>query len=500
MLIVTPQKCHAHMQKVINTFERNPVGNCFAKIDMQQILSVLQDLEETMFCYQKDQCAPLQERVEIFEEYLGVIKKIDFSIQKSKSIFEKIKSLFFYLSKKEEKFCQIKKRAKKSYQSYCLEYKKLWDVFDFYATIFNKHCVDTENSVKEQLKEQAFRLVGKKRTNSWIVNGWDPILAIRSMIKDLSAFLGEFSQNLQDEDHIALQEVIQDFKKMELIELKSRYSRMKFFGDKPFSKDLRIRDLAKQIVREIQSLQIGEAVSFSGGYITTKTGHAVVYEIKKREKKSYTFSLYNTGGGVANTNNFILDIYGVLTESQQLLQYEKISSENIFNIELFSKLLDYSNNKNTVERSMRDVYQTLDQCLSTKPVFGSAHHLQTNGTCAWDSLVCWISGRLSPGLFHAFMAYSTKNALEQFHKNQKKYHNFLDKESIDTLRSWGVLSLREKMSVFTNPVEKNHWIKGLAKSFFGLPTHLATITEKERLRYGKIAAKIGINTNFGMKD
>jgi hypothetical protein len=157
-----------------------------------------------------------------------------------------------------------------------------------------------------------------------------------------------------------------------------------------------LKKIGDHISEAIQNLALGESLLLPGGWSPRKkSGHAILYEVTRDEKGTYSFAVYNTGQGLKNHPS-------VLHDSKQKFQgyieiegiaYDKITSANfyktLFELRYFNRVkLDTQ----TETKGPDEVYGGLLTSLGGNEKKFHPGHLgyrssQRSGTCAWKCLM-----------------------------------------------------------------------------------------------------------------
>lgn len=185
-----------------------------------------------------------------------------------------------------------------------------------------------------------------------------------------------------------------------------------------------IEGVSNEIIKSIKNLTEGETCIVPGGYYNSqiKGGHTVIYEIRKQHGK-YTFTLINTGEGLQKVFGLTDAFKKLFSSKMQDYQWEVSSLEEIINNEFWQKLISY--NVGSEDASINDVYDTLGN-LGTPKLTKFKHDIQVNGTCTYDSIICWLESYLDKPLFQEFELFMTDQGLNHLHKEKER----LEKEVI----------------------------------------------------------------------
>lgn len=470
--------------RISQDFTQIPNYKSFKDLEWKPIEAAIKELDASIQGYQKDPAGSLKERVKVYKNLSDAVKVIANHINSSKSLFQRFISFFVYLSEEERRFGVFAKKVDGLKHVSQREHDKVWFLNKTLSYPILKFIKVLIKSADYQVKYCAFRLVGNHETYSQFVHGDTPFLSISSLLGDIQAFKNDYAAQLKAEDSIELEEHLKQIEKLRkqtvrFMALVLNHAKIPFLNDKTVLQKGMV-DHARMFIREIKNLNVGEKTPMYGGYSSKGVGHAVIYEIIRVTKDQYRFIVHNTGEGALHYQGLLQSMY---TPNQaRSIFYDNLSLETITNVDLFTNLfqiLHSETTQSTSTPSMKDVHKILNQYLKTVPTNGPLHHLQTNGTCALDSLICWQSQTLNPALFELFYLYMKKQAMKKLEKlddqiflkdrneqmskmpdwatsgifTESIRNSFLTKVK---LKTWGNESLKEHLELF-NPPKKQEW-------------------------------------------
>lgn len=165
---------------------------------------------------------------------------------------------------------------------------------------------------------------------------------------------------------------------------------------------------------DILKLQLKKekTVLVDGGWIDTKGGHAIYYEIGKQENGAFFFRLYNRGAGwnyhdsVINTEeNF------VYRKRPAFVEIKDISEEKLFDRDTLNLLTEYvfaqQRSLKDYQYSDKDIYEVFLPLLGgvRSPSNAMMEELmgpQHSGTCAWKSISALLKNNLGHECYKRF--------------------------------------------------------------------------------------------------
>jgi hypothetical protein len=155
----------------------------------------------------------------------------------------------------------------------------------------------------------------------------------------------------------------------------------------------------------MEGLKIGESAIVPGGYFGAEGGHGVIYEVKREGEDLFRFSLFNTGEGALFGQGWFGSLRAAWNHRVAAVSFKGLSKEAVTAPSFWIDLLNIAT-QNDAEHSMERVHNRLLTHLvekhKAKQELLEAHELQTWGTCAFDSVMCYLQWKLSKKVFAAF--------------------------------------------------------------------------------------------------
>src|SRR5690606_10469682 len=128
----------------------------------------------------------------------------------------------------------------------------------------------------------------------------------------------------------------------------------------------------------------------------------------KNQNGTYTFTLVNTGNGVGAFSGLFTYLKSAMTKQFHDDVIPNLTLEDVTNPEFLTNCIELLFNQ---EGSLKALFDPIVKHLAKGDVKnikqGRRHWIQTNGTCAHDSVICWKEGRINPVLFSNLMVYMT---------------------------------------------------------------------------------------------
>ena len=151
----------------------------------------------------------------------------------------------------------------------------------------------------------------------------------------------------------------------------------------------RIADLAYEIEKSVEKLQIGDSVLIPGGC----REHIVIYEISLVKKGEYHFSIFNTGFG----NDFgQLPSDTISSNQKRVPLFTGLSLQAVADQNFLADLLRFSikNAEGTIP-----IYNAITNHLTKKHLgkqtIREPHVDQTWGTCSFDAIAAFLEYKLA---------------------------------------------------------------------------------------------------------
>lgn len=153
-----------------------------------------------------------------------------------------------------------------------------------------------------------------------------------------------------------------------------------------------LQDLSDILKESFNNLKTGGSFFFPGGWIGSKGGHAIYYEVSKQENGKATFTIINTGAGIDNHAYYIENGRKVIVAAKQI---KDIDPEKLFSDSILIALRELETKK-FIDWDADDIYDVI------LPQLGSEvrkEHIQLkdwfapqySGTCSYRSLMAFLS-------------------------------------------------------------------------------------------------------------
>ncbi len=472
----------------VNIFVTNEKPKSFKELNFQKIeetakksFELLQNLEARQNAFS------FKENVKLYQNLSGSLKQVADHIHQSKSLWKKFLSLFINLNLAEQNLNQVIKKTNAQLGHFTSKESHLWVYnnwivrgLNFFGLDLNKMFMDRIISQGDKgiakLKDAAFRVIGEHRVVSKEIEGMEPIHAIENIRKQIDAFLKEASEKIS-------QDQVKELNKIKKILCQAEKFREKLivmsllenefpdmFGDKidPELQKQRIKDFCYDLKEKIGMLKSGEFFVVPGGYVnkSEKSGHAVSFEIAKNENGTCTFTLVNTGEGVGHFSGIISNLFSAFTNHYHDYVIDNLSVEEVADEQFWAAHVAlWNEGEGSIEKMFKNIVERLAKNDLSKIAKGKSHWIQTNGTCAYDSLICWMEGKMDPLLFQSFMLFSTQNGLTIFSDQEVQLEAQNIKATVDGSYYQGIELLKKLYTcgLDTASKRKEHFTNTLAE-------------------------------------
>ena len=380
-----------------------------------------------------------QARIDLYHSLVEQLQVVEKTINGSKSLWQRIISIFTYLSiaeKELHKTLEVVKKAEKEeidYESRLWTPQKLQDnpwivplakVLKFIdlptIPLSRKEWRERVDATQGKFLETQIgrlrliyhRVIGQEKLSSSL-EGMSFAGSLKTVRQELEEF-ADISRSLLNQE--ALEEFKAKAEKLKFAQhiLQEADILSQITDKSESSMRSRLADIAYNIQMELNALPEGEELLLPGGYASPEGGHAVLYSIRKKPDGTFSFTIINTGLGAETFAGWGSLFRSVFFDGKfsdyviEDLKPERLMETN-FLIDLMG--MKVSLPENSMEKTFKLIVDHLLEGNPNKFREGRRHAIQTNGTCTHDSVCSWLESTLSEELFHAFNLYITGKGL-----------------------------------------------------------------------------------------
>jgi hypothetical protein len=388
------------------------------------------------------QMASAQAHLDACTQLRNSLDSVTARIQRTKTIFQRVISLFVYLCQEERELNLLCKAVQKMEAKERRLVNYIWLPSFFRIFISNsRNFVNRvykwfesfdDRSIKGRLSQAYHRVIGKERVSTSL-EGRPTSVMLNSVGQDVEEFAERYANHLDPSELARLKKLRHQ------LEFAETFRReLDFITPSPQTEERFLADLFYDIQKKIVAMAPGDSLMIPGGYASEDSqGHAVIYKIDRDANSKYRFTLINTGdGAVDNDNEVLLDALKKLLSEEtfqtnrelierfaakgqlflflqqgKILPHLQIADKMIEDLEL-EQLLDPSffipilqQNRRKKGYSMKAIDQLIVEklCRGNRMALknGPTHSLQANGTCTYESIRIWLYQSLRVETFRA---------------------------------------------------------------------------------------------------
>jgi hypothetical protein len=311
-------------------------------------------------------------------------------------------------------------------------------------TRFKSSMFGSQEKAINKMRLLAHRLMGKKRFKDNSLNGLPRNIAVYKIIRDLVKFQTAYKKQLSPRLNQQLENVILylgttldllDQKEFALLFNRTRWG---FIEE-------RKADITYGIKKTLLLLKPNEKFLLPTGYTVANNGggHAIAIEFCRQENNQFKMSLYNTGDGAEK----LLDSWKIIklifdwfahVHAVHDVSIDEITKSTLID-DLFRPSFEPQASAEVGKNAMMAPFKELQQQQRLVQE-EETYLLQTNGTCAHDSIMAWLSLQLDGHLFRCFKHFVINRSIEKLDSFQQQAVNLVgvDVNTIAQLRISGV--------------------------------------------------------------
>jgi len=426
--------------EICEEYRSKPIPSKYEQLDFDIITKVAEECLQKFKDVNKHKGSlSLRGRVEAYRNLSKGLRKVANHIHGSKSLWQKFLSIFSPLSAKEKRFQKVHSAVNRALNSARSKEHRLWVGESLVLRFFNLFglnvkyvCKKTLNTHRESLrgrvKAAAFRVLGDNAINSKQIDGEDPYNAVRNIQNDIRNFIAEMKTHLTNKQLANLGSINENLEKASLLLLDLSVVRLfgklpdifaetfdnlpNIFAETSDKRQERVKDIAKMVRQRIENLLPQQNMIIPGGYGCKQGGHAVIYNVRKELNGKFTFTIVNTGAGLGHFSGFFSNLYSQFSEKYHDYEIPNLTLDDVANEEFLEKMLDVPiKDDGSVKKMYEPILKYLAKNNEANIVKGRYHWSQKNGTCAHDSVICWMESMMDPQLFQALLLFMTKKGL-----------------------------------------------------------------------------------------
>lgn len=287
----------------------------------------------------------------------------------------------------------------------------------------------TNQSLEQQIRQCAFRTLKNLNPSEEVladtIGGSEGIYTIKTLKADCERFLelhlSDFSpaqKKLMEEALLALhqgenlafgEQVVYGWNNVTDVD-----PSVKLNGKK--------ESVDNQILRvgeAIRKLEVNQSLIIPGGCRDMTGGHMVVFEVRRKSEKEFSFAVFNTGEGCELGVNFdLLDYVSFKYFNKAPVPiYANLPIDAVSNPKFLADLIPIHLIPSS-DHTMKLIYDTINKhlasyCQSEKSIYKIDR--QRWGTCAFDSVLSFMQSRMGDLFpsFHLFMMKEARKKLDQ---------------------------------------------------------------------------------------
>lgn len=403
-----------------------------------------------------------QAKVDLYQNLYQNLQRVKSSVNSSKTLWQRITSLFIYLSQEEAGLHSIMNEVRKAKRKENKLEKELWrpqgfenfpfvlktiqTVLSFAGVDFPitkpewEKLIEKQNAANLQkapgkLREAYARLIGNKLLPSNL-EGSLRDSSLQSVRSELNDFVKLFRPLFDEETILQFRKINEklvfaektalDLAFINRVKLKPKFHSPE---DRKKHYQMILADCSYEIQSKLHHLPIGEEIIIPGGYTSESNvedkyaiiGHAVLYSIRRQENGKYTFTLINTGEGSGALSGLVSILRGLFSGKFCDYVIEDLDLDQLqssFFIQLLEQQI--SEKDHSIEKLFKIIIDHLLDGDVKKIKEGREHGIQTNGTCTHESIFSWLESVLSPEIFHCFNLYTHGTGLHRLQSLKKE--------------------------------------------------------------------------------
>ena len=355
-------------------------------------------------------------RVETLSSLSNTLGQLAKREEQHKSSIQKVLGLFGWeRSSAEKKLDAVIAKVSESAPGFSL--KRLFEGCVHYGCTWIIHGAlwAMDRSLTYRIKECAFRILKDLSLfeQCWLdasLNGAPPCLPIRHLKEDLIAFRDLNRKHWSAKE---LSEIEEMLSQLEFAFRIADERQVLNVQGKLWGLGSSLADLAYEIETKIEQLPVGQSIAIPGGYFSDRSGHGVIYEIKRTGRHSYQFHLINTGEGAGFGQGWVGKFRMMWNHRVRVVCFKDLSEEVVLQSPFWIELLRLGI-QNNAEHSMERVLALLqEQFGQAEQGLLEEHELQTWGSCAFACVMAYLQTKLSKHLFLAFQMFLVHRTSER---------------------------------------------------------------------------------------
>lgn len=371
----------------------------------------------------------LTARVETLQQLSSSLRSLSTRISPPKSFSQRILyQLGIGLNPTEKQLWKTIRKVEQTKQEPYLLVRILKKIRDVFVRSLVNLCLYFLDGTENKIKQCAFRTVKnlKFREMNLIddrLHGATFTLTSESLQNDLEQFLKIQGPSLARDQIKSLEEILAQLKFSHSLYYETALLGSVFYSQSDF--ETKLADLSYEIEKKVLQLEIGQNVMIPGGYSgrasAKTTGHAVIYEIARTGTEEFQFAIYNTGEGAEFGKGWWEIFKMVWNWAAKPVAFCHLPLQAVIDPSFLIGLLRFHTGH--FEDKKKDPIKALlshiqNHCQITHKgtrAFLPANNLQSWGSCAFDSILCYIKAHLSPELFQSletFMASKARKELD----------------------------------------------------------------------------------------
>lgn len=497
--------------------------------------------------YHAEEEKSLKAKIEVYQPLLKNLRGLGDQINDSKTVWQRFLSLFIYLSKGEADLHSLIHQLEEIAQQTEIAEKKLWkgektilfnrqkimegqlsvisvpEELEFFfkwmewltPDDFNQQYCDILTALKMTdknalklgsgiLKESYFRVIGQHKMSSKILEGSINSRSMKSIRDDIKKFKIRFKNQLTTAQLAQLDDIYQNLKDAQKLALEISFDQIRNQWSKEISvfesaahennnHELRLADVAYSMQKKMPLLEKNERMIIPGGCHYGDSGHAIIFEVKRENNGTYTFTIVNTGDGVGEFDGLLYNLWhGFITRKFCDYTVKNLSLNQISDLDFLTDLIKPLSSLEQGE-SIKDSFQPIiDHLLeghTDRFEHGRQHSIQTNGTCTHDSVMSWIESCTDPLLFESLRLFMTAEGLENIkHARIEKDKNHLEAKlpGMPPLKGEEIVKKVSELGQQVFNDRKDQLTKNLEQSQKNLNKSIQDLKDKRQLALKKV--------------
>lgn len=372
--------------------------------------------------YSSNANVPAQKRHEQMKELSTNLKSYDTELQASKSIFTKIKNVFFGVSQGEKELKAIIKQTNEGVITAGKEARTIA------ASVSNQRAAVTHQMKVDSnpLSESYLKLYERdmKDVRDAHVSGLTQEAGLASYLNDLRSYDNKLPDGSGERTKI--QNAIKTLEftfDISILQAVARKTDDKLLKDE-------VQGRIKEELQTLRNSEPGATILLPGGYSTKEEeGHAILYELRKESNnpESYSFTVVNVGEGskegVGNLAVLAKDQKHLGKKEAYDVKYEKIPFESLEDSNFLKAVTSDSSFVEGKEamKGVNEGFQTHFHKKGIYPTAGNVHKGQTIGNCGFESPKAWLQNHLASDYkkFRLHVVEKEIDKLENIYKTHK---------------------------------------------------------------------------------